>query len=116
MKIAISSTGKNLESGIDSRFGRCQYFIIAEIENDKIKGFEVIENIAANQQGGAGMVAAQCVAKQKITTVISTNVGPRAMDVLKQFKIKIFKAEGIIQKAIEDFISNKLVSEEIKDS
>ena len=32
MKIAISSTGKDLDCQIDPRFGRCQYFIIVDPE------------------------------------------------------------------------------------
>ena len=36
-KIAISSTGKTLESEIDERFGRCRYFLIIEIEKKKLK-------------------------------------------------------------------------------
>jgi len=36
LKIAISSTGNNLESDVDSRFGRCPYFLIINIENNKI--------------------------------------------------------------------------------
>lgn len=108
MKIAISSKGKELENEIDERFGRCQYFIIAEIEDKKIKSFEAIENTAHNQQGGAGMAAAEQVANKEVTAVITTNVGPRAMDVLKQFNIKVYKANGKIDEAIKQFIENKL--------
>lgn len=31
MKVAVSSTGKNLRSQIDPRFGRCEYLIIVDI-------------------------------------------------------------------------------------
>ncbi|MHA1123335.1 MAG: NifB/NifX family molybdenum-iron cluster-binding protein [Candidatus Heimdallarchaeota archaeon] len=33
MKIAISSSGDNLQSGVDPRFGRCKNFIIIEISD-----------------------------------------------------------------------------------
>ena len=36
MKIAISSTGKTLESEIDPKFGRCAYFLIIDVDNKKI--------------------------------------------------------------------------------
>jgi predicted Fe-Mo cluster-binding NifX family protein len=34
MKIGISATGKTLDAEVDPRFGRCQYFIIADIDTD----------------------------------------------------------------------------------
>ncbi|HOH04495.1 MAG TPA: NifB/NifX family molybdenum-iron cluster-binding protein, partial [Candidatus Pacearchaeota archaeon] len=37
MKIAISSTGKNLQDEIDARFGRCSYFLIVEIDEKNKK-------------------------------------------------------------------------------
>ena len=38
MKVAITSTGDNLESKLDQRFGRCGYFIIYDtvIQSDRI--------------------------------------------------------------------------------
>lgn len=33
MKVAISSNGKNLESLIDPRFGRCPYFLFVETDD-----------------------------------------------------------------------------------
>jgi predicted Fe-Mo cluster-binding NifX family protein len=50
MKIAISSTGNTIESEIDSRFGRCPYFLILEIENKNIKNVKPINNTAKDQK------------------------------------------------------------------
>lgn len=55
MKIAISSTGKNLTDNVSEVFARCPYFIVAEVENGKIQETEVIENKIANQLSQAGM-------------------------------------------------------------
>ena len=41
MKIAISSSGKDLDSPMDPRFGRCAYFLIAETGD---MSFEVLNN------------------------------------------------------------------------
>ena len=114
MKIAISSTGKTLESSIDERFGRCPYFLIVEIEDKKIKDFKAIENTAQAQMGGAGITAGQIVAKQEPEAIITTNVGPRAFSVFKQFNIKIYLSKGQIKDAVQDFIDEKL--EELTDS
>jgi predicted Fe-Mo cluster-binding NifX family protein len=36
--------GKSIESDVADIFARCPYFIIAEIENEKIQKVETIEN------------------------------------------------------------------------
>ena len=81
MKIAISSTGSDLNSTVDERFGRCPFFAIAEIDNNEIKSTEFVENTSANQMGGAGMTAAQAVADKGVNAVITGNMGPRAFSV-----------------------------------
>lgn len=108
MKIAISSTGKDLESEVDARFGRCIYFLIVEIENKKVKSFKAIENTASTQGGGAGPTAAQIVANEKVDAVISVNFGPRAFDVLQQLEIEIYQGNGKIKEVIQQFINSKL--------
>ena len=108
MKIAISSTGKNLESEVDARFGRCNYFLIVEIENKKIKDFKAIENTGKDQMGGAGITAGEIVAKQKVDAVITVNLGPRAFSVFEQFEIKTYQGEGKIKDVIQKFLDGKL--------
>ena len=108
MKIAVSSTGKDLESEIDARFGRCPFFLIIEIEGRKIKNVRAVENTASAQVGGAGMTAAQIVADQNVEAVITANVGPRAFDVFGQLGIKVYTAQGKIKDAVQDFIDGKL--------
>ena len=114
MKIAISSTGKDLESEVDSRFGRCPYFLIAEIENKEVKNVKATENTAASQMGGAGITAAEIVAKEKVGAVITVNMGPRAFSVFEQFGIKIYQGQGKIKDAVQQFIDGKLT--QITDS
>jgi len=41
MKIAVSSVGPTLASQVDPRFGRCAYFIIADIESGQ---HEAVDN------------------------------------------------------------------------
>jgi len=108
MKIAISSTGKNLESEVDARFGRCNYFLIVEIENKKIKDFKAIENTGKDQMGGAGVTAGEIVAKQKVDAIITVNLGPRAFSVFDQFKINTYQGEGKIKDVIQKFLDGKL--------
>ena len=42
MKVAVSSSGRDLNAQLDPRFGRCSYFLIIETRIDM--SFEVFEN------------------------------------------------------------------------
>jgi predicted Fe-Mo cluster-binding NifX family protein len=108
MRIGISANGKNLEDTISEVFARAPHFIIAEIENGKIKSFEVVKNEAEGRAGGVGIFAAKLMVERDVKAVITKNIGPRAFEVLKQFNIEVYQGEGEVKKAIEEFIQGKL--------
>ena len=108
MKIIISSTGETLENEVDVRFGRCPYFLIVEIEDNKVKNLNVIENMAKAQMNGTGISASEIVANEKPDAIITTNLGPRAFSVFEQLKIKVYKAQGKIKDVVQEFIDEKL--------
>jgi len=107
MRIAISSIGKSLDDNIAEVFGRCPYFIIVDIEKSEIKKNEIIKNVGDGQMSGAGMTAAKMIAEKEVNVVIAKNVGPRALDVLKQFNIDIFTGSGSAKKLLQKFIDKK---------
>ena len=41
MKIAVSAANKNPQGNVADVFGRCPYFIIADVKNNEIKKVEV---------------------------------------------------------------------------
>jgi predicted Fe-Mo cluster-binding NifX family protein len=100
MKIAISATGNTLESIMDQRFGRAAFFLIADPETMK---FEAIDNTAASA-GGAGITSAQTMVDQGVEAVITGNVGPNAMSVLKAAEIPIYRGTpDPVRQNLEDF-------------
>lgn len=106
MKICVSSTGKDLNAGVDQRFGRCQYFLIVDTETMNVK---TISNESALSSGGAGIQAAQIVTKEGVDTVITGNIGPNAFQILQAAGIKVFTgAEGTIEDAIERYKKGNL--------
>lgn len=106
MKIAVSSTGKDLDSNIDPRFGRCKYFVIVDTED---MSFEVFENQNMALGGGAGIQAAQFVCSKGVKAVITGNCGPNAEKVLNAAKIEVIVGEsGTIREAIERFKKREL--------
>jgi len=108
MKVAITSTGSNLDSQIDPRFGRCQYFIII---NPETMQFEAIQNSNLQAGSGAGIATAQMIAQKGVDTVITGNVGPNAFQTLSAGGIKIIVgASGTVKEAIELYRKGELKS------
>jgi predicted Fe-Mo cluster-binding NifX family protein len=91
MKIAISATGDTLESLLDQRFGRATHFIFVETETME---YEAVDNAAVSSAGGAGIAAAQMVADKDAVAVITGQVGPNAMNVLKTARLDIYKGQA----------------------
>jgi len=79
MKVAISSTGPGLDSEVDPRFGRCQYFIIGDTETME---HGVMDNSSAMAAGGAGISAAQAIVDKGVQALLTGNCGPNAYEVL----------------------------------
>ncbi|WP_028845519.1 NifB/NifX family molybdenum-iron cluster-binding protein [Thermodesulfovibrio thiophilus] len=98
MKICITSEGKDLNSQIDSRFGRCKYFIIYDTETMQ---YEALENSWKEAIGGAGIQAAQFVVQKGAKKVITGRVGSNAEMVLKKAGVSIFDFEGKVTEAIK---------------
>jgi len=113
MKICITSTGPDMDSIIDPRFGRCQYFIIADEKGKLIKS---IKNTGVETMRGAGITAAQIVVNEKIDAIITGNIGPNAFSVLSGSEIKIYSGvfNSTIESAIKELKTGKL--EETKKS
>lgn len=107
MKIAISATGKDLDSQLDPRFGRASYFIIIDSNTREI--LQVIDNRLAQEAAhGAGINAASRVAGSGAQVVLTGRMGPKAYSVLQAGGVKIFSGlDGKVSDAIEAFLSGK---------
>ena len=111
MKVCVSSTGPDLESQVDPRFGRCSVFVIADAET---MDFESLANDAAGATGGAGISAAQSVAAKGVEAVITGNVGPNAFTTLSASGIRVFTgASGTVKEAIEMSVTEHVPLEDI---
>lgn len=105
MKICITSEGGSLDSKVDPRFGRCQYFIIANIDTLE---FEAVENPNIESMGGAGIQSAQLVASKKVKAVVTGNVGPNAFQTLQAAGVEVFTgASGTVKETIEKYKKGK---------
>ncbi|MBP2071475.1 NifB/NifX family molybdenum-iron cluster-binding protein [Thermoanaerobacterium butyriciformans] len=101
MKIAISSEGDNLNSNVNSRFGRARYFIVVDTES---MNYKAIGKTAASSAGGAGTKAAQLLLDEGVDSIISSNVGPNALEVFQAAGISVYKSiNDTIEKNVEEF-------------
>jgi predicted Fe-Mo cluster-binding NifX family protein len=106
MKIAVTSTGKTLDSQVDPRFGRTAFFVIVDTET---MDFTVIENENIAAGGGAGISSAKTVIDTGTQAVLTGNCGPNAERTLNAAGIKIYTGvSGKVSEAVELFKTGKL--------
>lgn len=114
MKLAITSTGKELGSNLDPRFGRAAYFIIVDPET---MAFEVVENSQnLNLPQGAGIQAGKTIVDQHVDLLITGHCGPKAFKVLRQAGVKVMTgAGGTVSDAISQFNNGELENSDEAD-
>ena len=106
MKVVVSSTGKDLDSQIDPRFGRCAYFIIVDTDT---MDYEALDNANLALGGGAGIQSAQLVASKGAKVAITGNCGPNAVRTLAAAGVEIIVGQsGSVRQAVEDFKAGRL--------
>lgn len=91
MKVAVTTTGNQLDSVIDPRFGRCAYFLIIDTEDMSFKAFP---NESGTLGGGAGIQSAQFVGSKGAQAVITGNCGPNAVNTLSAAGIKVILGQN----------------------
>ncbi len=107
MKVAVSALGENLSSQVDMRFGRAKKIIVVDSET---MTFKVIENtINANAMQGAGIQTAEKIIEFGVDSVITGNIGPKALKILNLAGIKVFLSEkSSVLEAIDALQTGKL--------
>jgi len=92
VKVVFTTTGNQLDSPLDSRFGRAPKFIIYDLEAGT---FEVMDNrqgVHASQ--GAGIQSAEAIARAGAKALVTGHCGPKAFHVLAAAGIKIFHSDA----------------------
>jgi len=106
MKICVTSQGDNLNSQVDPRFGRCQYFVIVDTETLE---FEPIKNPNIDAMGGAGIQSGQFVVSKGVKAVLTGNIGPNAFQTLQAAGIDVITGvSGSVKEAIEKYNKGEL--------
>lgn len=105
MKIAVTSTGQTIDDAIDTRFGRCSYYLIVDADSLET---EAIAN--ENQaMAGAGIQSAQLLLNHDVDVVLTGNCGPNAFKVLEKGDVEVITGlAGPIAEAIQQYKAGSL--------
>ena len=107
MKVVVTAQGPDMASEVDPRFGRAQYFVVVETEDNSCTSLENSQNLNAMQ--GAGIQAAQQVVKLQAEAVVTGNVGPKAFQALQAADVKCYiGATGTVAQAVKQLVDGQL--------
>jgi predicted Fe-Mo cluster-binding NifX family protein len=107
MKIAVTSTGRDLASAVDPRFGRAAYILIVDSETFELEVLDNKENVHALK--GAGIQAARMVSEKGAKVLLTGYCGPNAFKALKAAEIGVANdASGTVRDTVNAYLDGKL--------
>ena len=105
MKVCITSTGTDMTSPVDLRFGRAANVLLVDTEIEEVRRLEG----ATGSSHGAGVQAAQSVVGAGASALVTGRIGPRAYDVLAAARIPVYLTPPTtVARAIRDFTEGRL--------
>ena len=115
MRIAVTSTGKDLDAPVDPRFGRAAYILVIDIDT---LAFEVIDNKEnVNAFKGAGIQAASAVSGKGANVLLTGYCGPNAFKALSAAEIKVVQnVSGKVKEAVALFKEGKLAFSDVPNA
>ena len=106
MKVFISAQQQGLDAPTSDIFGRAPWYVSVDSETLQAESFE---NHAQKAQSGAGIEAAQWLINHGAQVVISANIGPKALQVLRAANIPVYLAQkGSVQENVELWLNGEL--------
>ena len=109
MKIAVTSQGAEMDSPVDPRFGRARHFVLVDTDTGEFTIHDNAQNLNAPQ--GAGIQAAEAVARLGAQAVLTGNVGPKAFEALRAGNVTMYTGvSGSVRQAVEEFKAGQLQS------
>ena len=114
MKVVFTTSGDNLDAPLDSRFGRAPKFLVYDLDSET---FEVVDNQQnLNAAQGAGIQAAETVARSGAKSLVTGHCGPKAFRVLLAAGIKVYTADApTVAAALEQYRTGKLTEAKVAD-
>ena len=105
MKVAIAAKGTTLGCQMDSRFGRAAYFLLIDTNSGQCEAFN--NRVSVQAASGAGVQAAKSVVELGVDALITGNMGPKALDVLRAGGVQVYVGvTGTAQEALDGLVSD----------
>ncbi|HOE32490.1 MAG TPA: NifB/NifX family molybdenum-iron cluster-binding protein [Smithella sp.] len=114
MKIALTTSGVDLNAPLDSRFGRAPKFLIYD---QAANTFEIVDNEQnLNAAQGAGIQSAQNIARLGVKALITGHCGPKAFRTLQAAGIRIYNTSAAtVSEALEQYREGTLTEAKSAD-
>lgn len=115
MKIVFTTSGTTLEGAFESRVGRAPRFIVYDLEKETI---DVVDNQQnANAPRGAGIQAAETIARCEAKALVTGHCGPKAFRVLQAAGISIYRSQAAtVAEALKQYRAGQLARVTSPDS
>lgn len=104
MMLAITTNGTGLDDAVDPRFGRADGFLVVDPQTLTAKH---VANPARDAQQGAGIAAAEIIARAGATVLLTGVVGPKAQQALEAAGVKVCQNfDGMtVREAVERYLA-----------
>ncbi len=109
MKIVLTTSGDTLEAPLDTRFGRARNFLVYDLDDDTFTVVDNGQNLNAAQ--GAGIQAAENVARTGAEALVTGHCGPKAFRVLNLAGVTVYNCDAAtVADALALYRADKLVA------
>jgi predicted Fe-Mo cluster-binding NifX family protein len=87
MKIAFCIKDNTQPAMLDDRFGRCNYFFIADSSGEIL---EKIKNPYKEDSQGAGIASAKLLDDHGVKSIVAPHLGPKALEICRAVGMELF--------------------------
>jgi predicted Fe-Mo cluster-binding NifX family protein len=108
MRIAVSADqDKGLESPVSHHFGRCPYYVLADLEQGEVQNVQTVANPFFNQHQ-PGQVP-QFIHRHGAHVIITGGMGRRAIGFFQQYEIEpVTNAFGTVGQVLKEYLNGGL--------
>ena len=92
MKVAVSSSGRDMQSIVEPRFGRSPWFLLVDTESGQVTALDNSGSLDSSL--GSGIATARNLAGLGVDLVLTGMVGPKAVEVLAAAGVTVLEGTG----------------------
>ncbi len=108
MRICFTSDQANgLDSVVSYHFGHCPYFILVDVEENRVVNVESISNPFANEHNAGDLPS--FMHSKGVNVIITGGMGPKAQQYFADYGITpVIGAYGKIRDVLEEYLKSKV--------